>query len=210
MEIISHRGYWKQPEEKNSEIAFDRSFSLGYGTETDIRDYREELVIAHDVANENNLSVDRFFEIYKNHASGILALNIKADGLQRKLKASLGHHGLENYFVFDMSIPDTLGYLKEGLTFFSRQSEYEEAPAFYDQCAGIWLDAFLSTWYKPSLIRAHIQNGKRVAIVSPELHRRDHNDLWQMIKADEIHRLPEVILCTDLPEKANHYFFGAL
>ena len=39
MMILSHRGYWK---EKNLPIAFERSFSLGFGTETD---YKGELVI---------------------------------------------------------------------------------------------------------------------------------------------------------------------
>jgi hypothetical protein len=38
MQILSHRGYWQHPSEKNTEAAFRRSFLLGYGTETDIRD----------------------------------------------------------------------------------------------------------------------------------------------------------------------------
>ena len=35
--ILSHRGYWLQTEEKNSRKAFERSFFMGFGTETDIR-----------------------------------------------------------------------------------------------------------------------------------------------------------------------------
>ncbi len=38
MIILSHRGYWKEVSEKNKPIAFERSFSLGLGTETYIRD----------------------------------------------------------------------------------------------------------------------------------------------------------------------------
>ena len=38
MQVISHRGYWKAASEKNTQTAFKRSFSLGYGTETDVRD----------------------------------------------------------------------------------------------------------------------------------------------------------------------------
>ena len=38
MEIISHRGYWKNVEEKNSSKAFKNSFDLNFGTETDLRD----------------------------------------------------------------------------------------------------------------------------------------------------------------------------
>ena len=49
MIIISHRGYWIQPAEKNTEEAFSRSFERGMGTETDVRDHRGELVISHDM-----------------------------------------------------------------------------------------------------------------------------------------------------------------
>ena len=65
MEIISHRGYWFKNSEKNSDLAFRRSFSLNFGTETDIRDFDGELVISHDVANKNCITVEHFFQIYK-------------------------------------------------------------------------------------------------------------------------------------------------
>lgn len=35
---MSHRGFWRNHSEKNSIIAFDRSFLSSYGLETDLRD----------------------------------------------------------------------------------------------------------------------------------------------------------------------------
>lgn len=35
MRIIAHRGYWFSAQEKNTEVAFYRAFSMGFGTETD-------------------------------------------------------------------------------------------------------------------------------------------------------------------------------
>lgn len=61
MEIISHRGYWKCKNEKNTKIAFNRSFNMGYGIETDIRDFRGELVISHDIATSESLQLNDFF-----------------------------------------------------------------------------------------------------------------------------------------------------
>ncbi len=55
MIILSHRGYWKSEEERNQEVAFHRSFDLGYGTETDIRDIQGKLVISHDMPQGYNL-----------------------------------------------------------------------------------------------------------------------------------------------------------
>ena len=56
MKIICHRGYWQEPSEKNSDIALRRGFSLGLGTETDIRDLNGELVISHDPAKPGVLT----------------------------------------------------------------------------------------------------------------------------------------------------------
>jgi len=131
MIVLSHRGYWKKVSEKNQPIAFERSFKLGFGTETDIRDYKEELVISHDMANEKCLSVREFFEIYNKYDNILpLALNIKADGLQVKLRELLEEYKIENYFVFDMSVPDGLQYLKHNIKAFTRESEYEKVASF--------------------------------------------------------------------------------
>ena len=51
MKILSHRGFWREVAEKNKLVAFDYSFSLGFGTETDVRDFGGELVISHDIPN---------------------------------------------------------------------------------------------------------------------------------------------------------------
>jgi len=207
MEIISHRGYWKTDEEKNVEIAFERSFSQGFGTETDIRDFNEKLVISHDIATRENIKTYTFLEIYKKYScKGILALNIKADGLHVQLKKLLDQFEISNYFVFDMSIPDTLGYVKNGLKFFSRQSEYEMIPSFYEQCDGIWLDGFNGTWFGPQLIKDHLKQGKKVALVSPELHKRNYTPFWDLLKREQLHKVDNIILCTDLPEEAKLYF----
>jgi hypothetical protein len=207
MEIISHRGYWKDASEKNEKVAFERSFSLGFGTETDFRDYEGELVISHDIAIKQSIKAASIFELYNKHnLQSTLALNIKADSLQVEFKALLKKFEIANYFVFDMSIPDTIGYINQGIGFYSRQSEYERQPAFYEECKGIWLDAFNSTWYGSNLIYDHIHNNKQVAIVSPELHKRDYLPLWQQLTLAKLHRQKGVILCTDYPELAKDFF----
>src|SRR6185503_18346634 len=80
---ISHRGFWLAPEEKNSEAAFRRSLEKGFGTETDLRDRLGDVVIAHDMAGADNISFDRFLQLYREYPGDpVLALNIKSDGLQ--------------------------------------------------------------------------------------------------------------------------------
>lgn len=207
LEIISHRGYWKSAEEKNLGIAFERSFSKGFGTETDLRDYAGEIVISHDMPSKDAIDSRVFFECYNFHKCGkTLALNIKADGLQESAKLLLKEYNVKNYFFFDMSIPDTIGYLKQGLNVFTRMSEYEPTPAFYEAISGIWLDAFSSIWYGKALLEEHFRNKKKIAVVSPDLHQRDPYPFWEDLKQWQIADKGHLILCTDLPEEATFFF----
>ena len=207
MEIISHRGYWLKNSEKNTDIAFRKSFSLNIGTETDIRDFKGKLVISHDIPNKDCITVDHFFQIYKSlEINSSLALNIKSDGLQKLLLKSLNQNSINNYFVFDMSIPDTIMYLKKGMNVFIRQSEFELGRSLYESASGIWLDAFEGVWYSEELVKKHINNGKKVAIVSSELHNREHLKHWTLLKSWNIINNDNLILCTDLPEKAIKFF----
>ncbi len=210
MIILSHRGYWKKKNEKNSITAFERSFFRGFGTETDIRDFKGELVVSHDIANENCVSLRKFFEIYKNCNKNLpLALNIKADGLQSKLKELIKRYKIENYFVFDMSIPDKILYLKHDLVTFTRQSEYEIAPICYDKASGVWMDEFREHWIDKTALQRHLANGKKVCIVSPELHRREYKKEWQDYKQIEKEiKHNDIMICTDYPEEAREFFGG--
>jgi len=208
MKILSHRGCWKAEQEKNTLSAFERSLGLGCGIELDIRDYCGELVISHDVATIISVPFKRFLDIYNNYNQLLtLAINIKADGLQTMILDALLEYQIENYFVFDMSIPDTLGYLDLNMKVFTRESEFETVPSFYQKADGVWMDEFSTPWITPQRIKHHLDNGKKICIVSPELHQMDHLPRWKDYK--EVSKnldKGELMLCTDFPEEARRYF----
>src|SRR5262249_41926934 len=144
--IISHRGYWRDPSERNSAGAFERSLALGFGVETDVRDDRGRLVIAHDPPDGSELELAELLRTYGQHdARGPLAVNVKADGLQALLTDAL-EATKARWFVFDMSVPDALGYARASIPYFTRQSEYEPEPALYEGAAGVWVDCFERDW----------------------------------------------------------------
>jgi glycerophosphoryl diester phosphodiesterase len=208
MIILSHRGCWQKAEDKNSRKAFERSFSIGVGTETDVRDHNSRLVISHDMPSSDCMMLEDFFDLYKGYQSSLhLALNIKSDGLQTELARLLSDFDIENYFVFDMAVPDGLLYLKQKFRTFTRQSEYESPPAYYELAQGIWLDEFNGHWICDDVIEQHLEQSKALCIVSPELHKRDHWQEWQHYKQLE-NRIGKnrIMLCTDFPEKAGEYF----
>ena len=209
MLVLSHRGYWKAAAEKNTPAAFARSFRLGFGTETDLRDLAGTLVVAHDPPTAGAIPAEVLFGIYRGVGADVpLALNVKADGLQKWLPPLLAAYGVADCFVFDMAVPDALGWLKAGVPAFTRQSEVEPSPAFYDRAAGVWLDAFGSEWWTADTVGRHLEAGKRVCVVSPDLHGRDPRAAWDALAAAAFRGDPRVMVCTDRPEEAREALGG--
>ncbi|WP_095152892.1 phosphodiesterase [Pseudomonas sp. Irchel s3b5] len=205
MEIISHRGYWLKASEKNTVEAFKRSFSLGFGTETDVRDLAGTLVISHDPPKGEELTLDELLML-AGSAQPTLAINIKSDGLADTLKETMRRHDYKNWFVFDMSVPDTRGQLAAGNPTYLRISEFETESPMQPHAAGVWLDAFKSDEWRIEELRRLITANIKVCIVSPELHKRDHGDFWLLLKNSGLHNSDLVVLCTDIPEQAVDFF----
>lgn len=208
MIVLSHRGYWTATRPKNSLPAFEASFDLGFGTETDFRDSYQTLVISHDPAPAGAMPAADFFAALASRDRTLpIAVNIKADGLQHLLKEALATHGVENYFLFDMSVPDAIVSLRAGLRIFTRQSDVETEPHLYRDSAGVWMDAFHDDrWLTPDAISQHLDAGKEVCLVSPELHGRPHLGFWERLLASGIHLRPGLMICSDLPGEARTFF----
>lgn len=207
MQIIAHRGFWLDPSEKNTSIAFARALENGFGIETDFRDLNGELVVSHDLPGDDAIPIREFIKIYTAACKdALMALNIKADGLQVLVRKMVEDAGMQNYFAFDMSVPDMRGYFYEGIPTFTRLSEYEQSASFLDKSAGVWLDSFDGEWYELPVINDLLEKNKQIAIVSPELHGRGHRELWDFIKENHLYKSALISLCTDFPLEAKEYF----
>lgn len=208
MKIIAHRGMWKDIQEKNSEKAFERAFNVNFGVETDIRDYKGELVVSHDIGSKESIALKDFLNLYKRIGNeNLLALNIKADGISRLLLNALDDYGVQNYFTFDMSVPEMVIYRNIECKYFSRQSDIEKECVLYDKCEGVWMDSFFSQDHiNHKKIMYHLQAGKIVVIVSPELHGEDPVHIWEILKENDLFREQRLCLCTDMPMEAKSFY----
>lgn len=211
IEILSHRGYWKTAPEKNSVEAFIRSFSLGFGTETDVRDSLvdgvQTIVVSHDLPKGGELTFAELLQLAKAHGSPTLALNIKADGLHELLAETLRAENYSNYFLFDSSVPDLIQGVRRKLVSFTRLSEYEPVAALYDDdgITGVWVDMFLpGRWYDASLIEKLLVDGKRVVLVAPDLHHRhdEYDGFLEWLVSSGLRDKDGIAICTDFPEVA--------
>lgn len=207
MELLAHRGLWIHPSERNTLAALKRALASGFGVETDVRDRQGALVIAHDPAGDDSLPLKDFLQMYRDAGGRLpLALNIKADGLCPQIAETLTAYGVDRYFVFDMSVPDTLAYFRAGLTVFARGSEYEDPSALMPRCAGIWLDELERPWINRAVVEVYLKSGRRVSLVSPELHGRPHQPAWEMYRPLAALYPQQLSLCTDYPQEAKAFF----
>jgi len=194
--ILAHRGRWTRREGQNRPESLLGPLADGYGIETDLRDRDGQLVISHDMAGSGSPRLAEVTDRIASAPAGWLALNVKADGLAAAC-AALPPAVRERAFFFDMAVPDMLGYLRAGLRTFTRHSDLEPTPACYGEAAGVWLDELAAPWITADVIAAHRAHGKLVAIVSGELHGRDHAAhlaLFRRFAGD-----PGVLVCTDHP-----------
>ncbi len=215
MDILAHRGKWEKEEDKNSLESLLLALNLNFGIETDIRDFDGKLVISHDVPNKDSMPLNVLFQEYKviqkeKGFANPIALNVKSDGIHEELKKLLIDYEINNYFVFDMSIPDSLNYINYGLNIFLRESEYEKILIDQSSFEGIWLDQFKETWFDKQILIEKIKSGKKVCIVSSELHARDHKYCWEVI-ASTLKELSNtekrnIMICTDFPSEFKEYF----
>lgn len=203
MIILSHRGFWKDTEEKNTRAAFERTVDQKFGTETDVRDLNGQLVVSHDPAETGAIAWDVVLDLFDG-SDLPLAVNVKADGLATQLEKAFSGRSID-WFAFDMSGPETVRYARAGLPFYTRHSDIETHPILYEHAAGVWLDGFDGIWFDNTVIATHSANGKAVCIVSPDLHGRAPDEAWDMLAS-----LPDlstrIMLCTDQPDRAREFF----
>uniref|UniRef100_UPI001EEBCE5F hypothetical protein n=1 Tax=Vibrio vulnificus TaxID=672 RepID=UPI001EEBCE5F len=186
--------------------AFKSAFINGFGIETDLRDFNQNIVISHDMPKEGCMTFSDFISMASSNNNVTLALNIKSDGLQ----STLGKLKLDSpHFYFDMSVPDMLHYCINGSKFYTRYSDIETTPSLYFESHGIWLDNFKDDTLNLEMLEHFLKDGKNVVLVSPELHKRNKSNYWKSLRHFLISNqeyVGKVGLCTDFPFKAREYF----
>lgn len=178
MKIIAHRGFWKTEDEKNKKSSFIRAFDLGIGTETDLRDCAGKILISHDMPNGD------------------------------EIKNILKKYNHTNYFTFDMSIPDMIYQINKEMKIFTGLSDIVKSPILLEKVEGVWLDSFYSDWYEEDIIDRILEENKKVCIVSSDLHKRNTEKQWEIIKKCKYFESDNLILCSDKVKEAFKYFLN--
>ena len=208
--ILAHRGLWNCSSERNTRSAIFKALKKGFGIETDVRyDRKIGLVVSHDILkNEDNILPfeELLIEYKKYNLNSKIAINIKSDGLHYELSNILNKYNIDQYFLFDMSIPDLISGIKYNLNQFIRFSNYEDPLPYSKFTNGVWIDNFNSNLPSKKEIYNICKIWKSVVFVSPELHQRNHLNYWSYIKSFYKESQIETMICTDYPLDANTFF----
>lgn len=191
--IFAHRGCWYPHLSTNSITALENAFSSGFAIETDVRDFMGNLVISHDPCVDDEAL--RFQDVFLPGRR--IAINIKSDGLSKLFRDYLELIISSDSFAFDCSFPESLRYRKYGIPHALRISEYERELPWTPNY--LWLDSFESDWWlkDPKILK--IMEKVPTVVVSPELHKRDHREVWEKIFSLRQSGV-SVQICTDYPD----------
>ena len=83
-------------------------------------------------------------EYKKQKINSKIAINIKSDGLHEVLKEILENYKIDEYFIFDMSVPDLISGVKYNLNQYARYFNYEDPFPYSEFTNGVWIDRFNS------------------------------------------------------------------
>ena len=191
MKLIAHR---------RNTLAELHASPTQYGVEVDIRSWGDRLVIHHDPFVEGE-SFDAWIAAYRH---GTLILNVKEEGLEARLIASMKEHGIADYFFLDQSFPFLVKWSKSGLRNCAvRVSEFEAvetALTLAGKVDWVWVDCF-THFPLSGEDAARLQGaGFRLCLVSPELQGRDPSEIAALAALLSERDIRAEAVCTKRPD----------
>jgi len=142
-----------------------------YGVEIDIRPYNGRLVLNHEPFADG----DDFETFLQNYNHKLLILNIKSEGIEKRVMDLVNKYNVNDYFFLDITFPFMVKYIKQGWNKMAlRFSEYESI----ETCLS--LKGKVEWVFVDNFTRLPVENNSfnilkqyfRLCIVSPELLNR--------------------------------------
>lgn len=137
------------------------------GIEFDVREYKGELVVAHDFGKPGPLLSD-FLKKAKDHK---LIINVKSEGFLEEVLSYLDINHITNYFFLDLNYPEIVKLSSQGnFKFAVRLSEFESIDKSINlNPRWIWVDCFNHYDVTENDIKLIREVDAKICLVSPEL-----------------------------------------
>ena len=166
MKLISHR---------RNTISELRATDPRYGIEVDLRSEGNRLIIHHDPCIPGE-SFDEWINAYRH---GTLILNVKEEGLESRLIATMEAKGISDFFFLDQSFPFLVKWSNAGehrcAVSVSEFESINTALSLAGKVDWVWVDCFTQFPLNEYDAKALKDAGFKLCLVSPELQGRDAN-----------------------------------
>jgi glycerophosphoryl diester phosphodiesterase len=222
MVVLSHRANLEGPRPglDNGLKDCQRVLELGFGLETDLRrDVDGHFYISHDPARRTKQNDFTSYEaVFREFPDRVIAMNVKELGYESELIRlyAEGCLGLKAfYFDFELLQPQMPGAAQQKLKTLPGGLEVKVAARLSDrgesleQCLSIsaevvWADEFDSLWITWELVQTIRETGRKIYMISPELHGFPIGDVlrrWKDFKSWGVDGV-----CTDYALAARDFF----
>lgn len=165
-----------------------------FGIEIDIRAYNNKLILHHDPFIEG----EDFEEFLKHYDHAFLILNIKCEGIEKRVIELVEKQGISDYFLLDVTPPFIFKLINQGISKIAvRFSEFEDIQTCLNLKSKIEWVFIDNLTHLPTennsfqRLREHF----KLCIVSPELLKRDEIEKTKDILRDN----PVDAVLTDKP-----------
>jgi hypothetical protein len=191
------------------------SLPIEFGAEIDVRYHNDELILHHDPFSHHShdyCNLSDFLEAWKHQ--GILILNIKTEGIEKKCIQLMAKYQIKRWFFLDLSMPFFVKYCDLALddtmsefgvenlaVRYSDREPIEYSLSFSGKVGWVWVDCFKYLKLDQAINDIFRSSGFRLCLVSPELQGHSP-DLIDVFKAS-VRDFQIDAVCTKFPERWN-------
>jgi len=175
-----------------------------FGVEVDIHAYGKDLIVHHDPF-EKGVLFEKWLDHY-NHS--FVILNIKEEGIEKRVKPIMDKYGIKNFFMLDLSFPALIKMVRQDeRRIAARLSKYESLTSILSlsgMCDWVWVDLFDNKLpFSKEQYNELKKNNFKLCLVSPELHGKNIEDVYIVQQQISNMDIKFDAVCTKQPSKWN-------
>ena len=174
--------------------------SKDFGVEIDLRSNNKNIYLHHDPFKKGEL-LTKWIKYFKHK---LIVLNVKEEGLEKKIIKILKKYRIKNYFFHDQSFSSLLKNMN-ATRVSVRFSEYEELKKtnfLFKSIKWLWVDNFTEFPLKNKFYKYLKKNKIKICLVSPELIKKNRIiEVKKLIKFLRINKFKIDAVCTKRPHQ---------
>ena len=173
--------------------------SKSFGVEIDLRSNNKNIYLHHDPYKKGEL-FEKWIKYFKHK---LIVLNVKEEGLEKKIVKILKKNRIKNYFFHDQTFSSLLKNMNK-VKVSLRVSEYEELKKtnfLFKNIKWLWVDNFTEFPLRDKFYKYLKKNKVKICLVSPELVKKKRIiEVKKLIKFLRINKFKIDAVCTKIPD----------